>query len=873
MNIEKLTEKSIQLIQSAQTKALQEEHQKLVPIHLLYAYLNDMEGYGLRLLRKLKIDTGEVKLAVDRAIEKELWVEGAAAELYIDKGLAKVLANAELVAERWGDKFVAADCLFYTLASEKSTAKELLEQYGVKPKELERAIKEERGSKTADSKSAEDAQGALAKYTKDITALARAGKLDPIIGREDEIRRTVQVLSRRIKNNPVIIGEPGVGKTAIVEGLAQRIINKDVPESLQGNKILELDMGQLMAGAKFRGEFEERLKAVLNEVTEKSGEIILFIDEIHTLVGAGSTGEGAMDASNLLKPALARGELHCIGATTLGEYRKYFEKDPALVRRFQSVYVEESSVAETISILRGIKHKYEVHHGVRIGDAAIVAAAKLSDRYINDRFLPDKAIDLMDEAAANIRMEMDSKPKNIDDIDRRLQHLKIEEAALIKEEDDASAKRLGEIRSEIKELQTQSDTLNKAWQEAKRLAQGSKSIKSEIEDIKRDMDICRRGGDLERVAELQYSILPKLEAELQAVEMTDASKGTSIVREGVTANDIAKIVSIWTGVPVDKMVEGAKDRLLNMEKYLSERVIGQETAVTAVSEAVRRAQAGLQDASRPIGSFLFLGPTGVGKTELCKALAEFVFDDESAMIRIDMSEYMEKHAVSRLVGAPPGYVGYDQGGVLTEAVRRRPYNVILFDEIEKAHPDVFNILLQVLDDGRLTDGQGHTVDFTNTVIILTSNLGAEYLANLKDGQASDSVRGQVMDVVRQSFKPEFLNRLDDITLFNRLDKNVMEGIVEVQLKELEALLADREMSIEVTKKAKAWLSEEGYDPVYGARPLKRVLQKEVQNNIATLILKDELKAGDTILVDAIGKHISVRLKGLHEPEKVVPLNA
>tara|TARA_R110000868_G_scaffold218576_2_gene469391 strand:+ start:313506 stop:316133 length:2628 start_codon:yes stop_codon:yes gene_type:complete len=874
MNIDRLTEKSIQLIQAAQTKALQEEHQKLVPIHLLYAFLNDMEGYGLRLLRKLKVDTSVIKKSVEKALEKELWVEGATAELFIDKSLAKILANAEVVAERWGDQFVAADCLFYTLASEKSPAKDLLEKYGVEPKALERVIKEERGTKTADSKSAEDIQGSLAKFTKDITALARDGKLDPVIGREDEIRRAIQVLSRRIKNNPVIIGEPGVGKTAIVEGLAQRIVNKDVPESLLGNKILELDMGQLMAGAKFRGEFEERLKAVLNEVTEKSDEIILFIDEIHTLVGAGSTGEGAMDASNLLKPALARGELHCIGATTLGEFRKYFEKDPALVRRFQSVYVDESTVEETISILRGIKGKYEVHHGVRISDGALVSAAKLSDRYINDRFLPDKAIDLMDEAAAHIRMEMDSKPKDIDDIDRRLMHLKIEEAALTKESDKDSNKRLGEVRTQVNELQEKSDVMNKKWQEAKRLAQGSKVIKTEIEELKREMEISRRQGNLERVAELQYSKLPELEAELETVQAADATAKDSILREEVTANDIAKVVSSWTGVPVDKMVAGAKDKLLNMEKNLSARVIGQDEAVAAVSDAVRRAQAGLQDASRPIGSFLFLGPTGVGKTELCKALAEFVFDDETAMIRIDMSEYMEKHAVARLVGAPPGYVGYDQGGVLTEAVRRRPYNVILFDEVEKAHPDVFNILLQVLDDGRLTDGQGRTVDFTNTVIILTSNLGGEFLSGLKEGQSSEAVRPQVMDVVRKAFKPEFLNRLDDITLFNRLDRSVMEGIVDVQLESLKKMVEEHGLGLEVTPKARQWLSDEGYDPIYGARPLKRVIQKHVQNRVATLLLKDEVVTGDTVLVDVSGKDLKVSRKENHAQadEKVVPIN-
>lgn len=869
MNIDRLTEKSIQLIQAAQTKALQEEHQKLVPVHLLYAYVNDMEGYGLRLLRKLDVNTETIKKDTELMLEKELWVEGAAAELFIDKSLARILANAEMTAEKWGDQYVAADALFYTLASEKGPIRDIFEKNGVDVSQLEKIILEQRGSHKASSKSAEEVQGALAKYTKDITELARLGKLDPVIGREDEIRRAVQVLSRRIKNNPVLIGEPGVGKTAIVEGLAQRIINEDVPENLKNNQLLELDMGQLMAGAKFRGDFEERLKAVLNDVSEKAGQVILFIDEIHTLVGAGSTGEGAMDASNLLKPALARGELHCIGATTLDEYRKYFEKDPALVRRFQSVYVPESSVEETISILRGIKNKYEVHHGVRISDGALVAAAKLSSRYINERFLPDKAIDLMDEAAAHIRMEMDSKPKDLDDIDRKLMHLKIEEAALSREKDKASAKRLESLKGELNILQEKSDNLSKAWEEAKRLAQGSKIIQQDIDDMKREMEIFQRQGNLERVAEIQYSLIPALQVELTKVEEADKATAQSIIREEVKDEDIAKIVSQWTGVPVDKMVEGTKDKLLQMESLIQKRVIGQETAVSAVCEAVRRAQAGLQDASRPIGSFLFLGPTGVGKTELCKALAEFVFDDDTAMVRIDMSEYMEKHAVSRLVGAPPGYVGYEQGGVLTEAVRRRPYNVILFDEIEKAHPDVFNILLQVLDDGRLTDGQGHTVDFTNTVVILTSNLGAEYLASLKEGQSSESVRGQVLDVVGKAFKPEFLNRLDDIVLFNRLDRNVMTGIVDVQLVWLEKLLKERELELEVTEEAKKWLANEGYDPVYGARPLKRVIQKEVQNRIATLVLKDEVKAGDTVMVDSDGKSLSVHSKHSEKQDKVV----
>lgn len=846
MNIDRLTEKSIELVNAAQTKALQEDHQRITTLHLLGAFVEDAEGYAARLLGKVGVDAAAVKGAVDAALAKLPQVSGG--QVYADQDFAKILAQAEKEAGVWGDQFIAADCLLYVLANSKNAAGDILKKAGLKPDALKVAIETERGSQNVSSKSAEDTQGALAKYTDDVTERAREGKIDPIIGREAEIRRAVQVLSRRTKNNPVLIGEPGVGKTAIVEGLAQRIVNEDVPESLKNKRLLSLDMGGLLAGAKFRGEFEERLKALLKEVEAASGDVILFIDELHTLVGAGATGEGSMDASNLLKPALARGELHCVGATTLDEYRKHIEKDPALARRFQSIYVGGPSVEETISILRGIKEKYEVHHGVRVADAALVSAAKLSDRYITGRFLPDKAIDLVDEAAANIRMEIDSKPKEVDAVDRKLMQLKIEKTALEKEKDTASKKRLQEIESEIAELQKQSDDLNKQWEEAKRLIHGSKKIKEDIDEARREMDIAKREGNFSRMAELQYGRIPELEQQLEQVEKAEKEDGkvSSMLREEVSEDDIAKVVSAWTGVPVDKMLEGERDKLLKMEHLLGSRVIGQPQATAAVAEAIRRARAGLQDARRPIGSFLFLGPTGVGKTELTKALAEFLFDDEQAMVRIDMSEYMEKHAVSRLIGAPPGYVGYEQGGALTEAVRRRPYSVILFDEVEKAHGDVFNVLLQLLDDGRLTDGQGRTVDFSNSVIILTSNLGADYLANLPDGASAEDARDDVMQVVRQSFRPEFLNRLDDIILFNRLDKSVMAGIVDVQLRGLEKMLAERQIQLRLDDKAKQWLGEKGYDPVYGARPLKRVIQRELQNRLAEMLLKEELTDGDTV---------------------------
>jgi ATP-dependent Clp protease ATP-binding subunit ClpB len=861
MNADRLTEKSIALLNAAQTVALQEGHQQLTGFHLLAGMLDDPEGYAQRLLLKAGANMDMLKAGIKTALAKQPKVEGTGAnQIYFAKDLATVLAMAEKVAKDWGDAFIAADALLYTLAREKSEAADLLKNAGVRAQVLEQVIKAERGGTQAQSKSAEDTQGALSKFTRDVTADARAGKIDPIIGREDEIRRTVQVLSRRTKNNPVLIGEAGVGKTAIVEGLAQRIVNADVPETLKNKRLLSLDMGALVAGAKFRGEFEERLKAVLGEVQKAAGDIVLFIDELHTLVGAGASGEGSMDASNLLKPALARGELHCVGATTLDEYRKHIEKDPALARRFQPVLVEEPTVEQTISILRGIKDRYEVHHGVRIADNALVAAAQLSNRYITGRFLPDKAIDLVDEAAANIRMEMNSKPKELDEVDRKLMQLKIERNALEKETDEASKKRLLALVDELNKTQAESDKLTKEWQEAKRLAQGSSKMKEDLEAARREMDVRIREGNLTRVAELQYSVIPALEKQMAALSSSEKPKPADtkkhrLFRQDVTDADIARIVSAWTGVPVDKMLEGERAKLLKMEQLLGSRVIGQPAAVSAVSEAVRRARAGLQDARRPIGSFLFLGPTGVGKTELCKALAEFLFDDDTAMVRMDMSEYMEKHTVSRLIGAPPGYVGYDQGGALTEAIRRRPYSVILFDEVEKAHPDVFNVLLQVLDDGRLTDGQGRTVDFTNAVIILTSNLGAEYLAELPDGAKAEQARDSVMKVVKGAFRPEFLNRLDDIILFNRLDRASMSGIVEVQLKRLDKMLAERHIHLELTPAAKDWLADKGYDPVYGARPLKRILQREVQNKLATLLLTEEIADGAEVKGDVAGNEL------------------
>ncbi len=844
MNVNKFTEKSISLINDVQTIALQEGHQKLTTTHLLQAFLSDSEGYAERILVKLNINIKTLGQLVSSQLQKESKVSGDSANIYMDKDLATVLAKSEKLSAEWGDQFVAADTILYCLAKEKSDAMNILKNAGVDFNNLKEVIMAERGGQNANSKTAESTQGSLQKYTKDITELAKLGKLDPIIGRDDEIRRAIQILSRRTKNNPVLIGEAGVGKTAIVEGLAQRIINNDVPESLRGKKLLSLDLGALVAGAKFRGEFEERLKALLEEVKKQAGMTVLFIDELHTMIGAGASGEGAMDASNLLKPELARGELHCVGATTLDEYRKHIEKDPALARRFQSILVCEPNEEETISILRGIKERYEVHHGVRILDSALVAAAQLSNRYINARFLPDKAIDLVDEAAANIRMEIDSKPKELDEIDRKLLQLKIEQAALQKEQDDASKKRLSQLDKDLSLMQSKSDDLTKKWEERKRLLQGSNRIKEELEQAKVEIDIARRLGDLNKVAELQYGKVPELEKQLEK----SMNSNNDMMHESVTSDDIANIVSSWTGIPVNKMLATEKDKLLNMENLLGLRVIGQEHAIKAISESVRRSRAGLQDSSRPIGSFLCLGPTGVGKTELAKALAEFMFDDDTSLTRIDMSEYMEKHAVARLIGAPPGYVGYDQGGALTEVVRRRPYSIILFDEVEKAHPDIFNILLQVLDDGRLTDGQGRTVDFAHSVILMTSNIGAELLTSLSRKKNVEDIRNDIMLEVGKVFKPEFLNRLDDIVLFNRIEESMMEAITKVQIEPLRKQLFLHALELDISNDVITYLAKLGYDPSYGARPLKRVIQRELQNLIADSILRGDFKNNQNIKV-------------------------
>jgi ATP-dependent Clp protease ATP-binding subunit ClpB len=848
MDLEKFTDRSRGFLQAAQTLALRSGHQQLTPEHLLKTLLDDKEGLAANLMKAAGADPAKALSAVERDLDKLPKVEGSGAgQVYMAPTLARTLGQAEEMAEKAGDGYVTAERLLLALAmATDSNAGKALREANLNSQALNGAINEVRKGRKADSASAEDSYDALKKYARDFTKLARDGKLDPVIGRDEEIRRTIQVLSRRTKNNPVLIGEPGVGKTAIVEGLALRIANGDVPEGLKKKTLMALDLGALVAGAKFRGEFEERLKAVLTEISAAAGEIILFIDELHTLVGAGRA-EGAMDASNMLKPALARGELHCVGATTLDEYRKYIEKDAALARRFQPVLVSEPSVNDTISILRGLKEKYELHHGVRITDAAIVAAATLSNRYITDRFLPDKAIDLVDEAASRLRMEVDSKPEEIDEVDRKLVQLKVELEALKNETDSASKERLKQLKGEVEELEAKSATLTAQWKSEKRNLDDAQRLKERLEQARLEAEQAQRRGDFAKAGELTYSVIPDLTKKLASAE--DAAQHR-MLNEVVSDEDIAAVVSRWTGIPVDKMLAGERDKLLKMEEAIGRRVIGQDEAVRAVSNAVRRARAGLQDPNRPIGSFLMLGPTGVGKTELCKALAGFLFDDDQAMVRIDMSEFMEKHAVSRLIGAPPGYVGYDEGGVLTEAVRRRPYQVVLFDEVEKAHPDVFNVLLQVLDDGRLTDGQGRTVDFKNTLIILTSNLGSEYLAGLKDGEDSSKVRDQVMTVVRQAFRPEFLNRLDEVILFHRLSRANMAGIVDIQLQRLQSLLADRKLDLELDGKAKEWLAESGYDPVYGARPLKRVIQRELQNPLATMILEGRFKPNETIKVSA-----------------------
>ncbi|MGL4243220.1 MAG: ATP-dependent chaperone ClpB [Beijerinckiaceae bacterium] len=846
MNFEKYTERARGFVQSAQSLAQRESHQQFAPEHLLKVLLDDPEGLASGLITRAGGDARQALKLTEQALTRVPKVTGSAAgQVYLAPGLARVFASADKATEKAGDSFVTVELMLLALALEKDTeAGKALAQAGVNAQGLNGAINAIRKGRKADSATAENAYDALKKYARDLTEAAASGKLDPVIGRDEEIRRTIQVLSRRTKNNPVLIGEPGVGKTAIVEGLALRIVNGDVPESLKEKKLLALDMGSLIAGAKYRGEFEERLKSVLNEVTSADGQIILFIDEMHTLVGAGKA-DGAMDASNLLKPALARGELHCVGATTLDEYRKHVEKDAALARRFQPVFVAEPTVEDTVSILRGLKEKYEQHHGVRIQDSALVAATTLSNRYITDRFLPDKAIDLVDEASARLRMAIDSKPEELDSIDREVIRLKIEAEALKKETDAASKDRLVNLQKELADLEQQSATITAKWQAEKDKLGKAATLKKQLDDARTELARAQRDGQFQRAGELAYGVIPGLEKELKD---TEAAGDAGMMEEAVTPDHVAQVVSRWTGVPVDKMLEGEREKLLRMEEAIGKRVVGQAEAVTAVSTAVRRARAGLQDPNRPIGSFMFLGPTGVGKTELTKALAQFLFDDEAALVRLDMSEYMEKHSVARLIGAPPGYVGYEEGGALTEAVRRRPYQVVLFDEVEKAHPDVFNVLLQVLDDGRLTDGQGRTVDFRNVLVIMTSNLGADYLVNQPEGQDSDVVRDEVMGVVRGHFRPEFLNRVDEIILFHRLKRSEMGAIVDIQMQRLGKLLTDRKIVLNLEDGAREWLADKGYDPAYGARPLKRVIQKHVQDPLAEMILAGKVRDGETVPV-------------------------
>jgi ATP-dependent Clp protease ATP-binding subunit ClpB len=850
MNFEKYTDRSRGFVQSAQSLAQREGHQQFSTEHLLKVLLDDPEGLAAGLIDRAGGNSRAALSAVEAALAKRPKVSGGGAgQVYLDPALGRVFDAAEKAGEKAGDSFVTVERLLLALALERGTeAGKILAAAGVTPQNLNAAIEALRKGRTADSASAENAYDALKKYARDLTQAARDGKLDPVIGRDEEIRRTIQVLSRRTKNNPVLIGEPGVGKTAIVEGLALRIINGDVPESLLDKKLLALDLGAMVAGAKYRGEFEERLKAVLNEVTAAAGAYILFIDEMHTIVGAGKA-DGAMDASNLLKPALARGELHCIGATTLDEYRKYIEKDAALARRFQPVFVDEPSVEDTISILRGLKEKYEAHHKVKITDGALVAAATLSHRYIADRFLPDKAIDLVDEAAARLRMQVDSKPEELDNLDREIVRLKIEQQALMKERDAASKDRLKRLEKDLAQLQEKADALTAKWKSEKDKLNSAADLQNKLDQAKTELADAVRRGDYQKAGELQYGKVPELERKLKETADTIGAP-SGFAEEAVTANQVAQVVSRWTGIPVDRMMEGERDKLLKMEEQIGKRVVGQAEAVKSVSTAVRRARAGLQDPNRPIGSFMFLGPTGVGKTELTKALAAYMFDDEHALIRIDMSEYMEKHSVARLIGAPPGYVGYDEGGALTEAVRRRPYQVVLFDEIEKAHPDVFNVLLQVLDDGRLTDGQGRTVDFRNTLIVMTSNLGAEYLVSQADGEDTEAVRDQVMAEVRAHFRPEFLNRVDEIILFHRLKREHMGRIVDIQMERLAKLLEDRKIVLTLEPKAREWLADKGYDPAYGARPLKRVIQKAVQDPLAELILSGKIRDGEKVKISA-----------------------